>query len=53
MGNDANGLYRKQALDRLAEGEQMDETVVLRSSVWTTLAAGLVLIAASLIFLAA
>ncbi|MBD9375561.1 hypothetical protein IB238_23400 [Rhizobium sp. ARZ01] len=58
MGNETNGQsgsvrYRKEALDRLAEGEQLDEIVAMRANARTPLVAGLILIAASLVLLAA
>lgn len=53
MGNDAHNsgaaeLYRKEALDRLAEGEPLDETVAVRGSIWAPLGVGLAFIFASL-----
>ena len=53
MGNDAHSsgaaeLYRKEALDRLAEGELLDEAVAVRGSLWAPLCVGLTFIFTSL-----
>lgn len=53
MGNDADNsgaaeLYRKEALDRLAEGELLDEAVAVRGSLWAPLCVGLAFIFTSL-----